>query len=329
MSKKKVLICDHFTQDVYLYLQQQPFLEVVRVESSSYIPLEQLITAHALIIRSRTKITEDLLSKARQLQVIITCTSGFDHIDLNATEKWGVTVMHTPRANVESAAQLTWGLVLSCVSNLPQAARMVKSGEWNRQLITGMELSGRTYGIIGLGRIGKRVAQLAQAFGMSVIAFDPYQDDESFDLLKIPRHSYEEVLRTADVVSFHVPKTQETDYMLTRPHFDYIQRGIILVNTSRGSVIREDDLIEALEAGWIRSVGLDVYEKEPLPRESKLLKFNNVILTPHIGANTEEAFNKASQYAAQKLVNFFIDGSTADTLPPRVSWYGATSLKGE
>ena len=329
MIKKKVLICDRFTQDVFLYLQQQPYLEVVRIESPHHIPQEHLVTAHALIIRSRTKVTEELLTKARQLQVIITATSGFDHIDLEATQKWGVTVMHTPRANIESAAQLTWGLVLSCANNLGPAHRMIKAGDWNRDLITGTELSGRTYGIVGLGRIGKRVAQIAQAFGMNVVAYDPYQDDESFDLLKVPRLSYEEVLKTSDIISFHVPKTPETEYMLKRSEFEYIHRGIILINTSRGSVIRELDLIEALEAGWIKAAGLDVFEKEPLQRESKLLKLNNVILTPHIGANTEEAFNKASQYAAQKLVQFFIDGSTADTLPPRAPWYGATPFKGD
>lgn len=327
--KKKVLITDRFAQDSFLYLQQQSHLEVVRADHPQHLPLEHLISAHALIIRSRTKIDEELLKKARQLQVIITCTSGFDHIDLDATEKWGVTVMHTPTANIQSAAQLTWGLVLSCVNNLHQAHKMVKAGDWNRDLITGIELSGRTYGIIGLGRIGTRVAEIAQAFNMNVVAYDPYAEDENFERLKIPRLSYEEVLKTSDIVSFHVPKTMETEHMLDRSQFEYIHRGIILVNTSRGSVINENDLCEALGKGWLRAVGLDVFEKEPLQRNSNLLTYPNVILTPHIGANTEDAFFKASQIAAHKLTGFFIDGSTSDTLPPRAPWYGATPFKGE
>jgi D-3-phosphoglycerate dehydrogenase len=314
---------------VYLYLQQQPHLEVIRTDSPMHLPLEHVVGAHAMLIRSRTRIDEALLQKARNLQVIITATSGFDHIDLAAAEKWGVTVMHTPNANIESAAQLTFALVLACSNNLLVAHKMVKAGDWNRDLLVGMELSSRTYGLVGLGRIGTRVAQLAQAFGMNVVAFDPYQDDEHFEKANVTRLSYEEVLKTADILSFHVPKTLETDNMLNRSHFEYLHRGIILINTSRGSVIHELDLADALERGWIRAVGLDVYEKEPLHRTSKLVTFPNVVLTPHIGANTEDAFYKASHMAAQKLMAFFMDGSTSDSLPPKVPWYGATPFKSE
>lgn len=327
--KKKILITDRFAQDSFLYLQQHSQFEVVRADNPQHLPLEHLVSAHALIIRSRTRINEELLKKAQQLQLIITCTSGFDHIDLDATQKWGVTVMHTPSANVDSAAQLTWGLVLNCVNNIQQGHKMVKVGDWNRDAITGIELSGRNYGIVGLGRIGTRVAEIAQAFGMNVVAFDPYQEDSVFEKLNIPRLSYEEVLKTADVVSFHVPKTLETEHMLNRSHFEYLHRGIVLINTSRGSVINENDLCEALGKGWLRAVGLDVFEKEPLQRNSNLLTYNNVTLTPHIGANTEDAFFKASQVAANKLMAFFVDGSTSDTLPPRAPWYGAAPFKGE
>lgn len=327
--KKKILIADRFAQDSFLYLQQNSQFEVLRTDHPQHLPLEHLVTAHGLIIRSRTQINEELLKKARQLQVIITCTSGFDHIDLEATQKWGVTVMHTPSANIESAAQLTWGLVLNCVNNIQQAHKMIKSGDWQRDQITGIELCGRTYGVVGLGRIGSRVAEIAQAFGMNVVAYDPYAEDNNFERLKIPRLSYEEVLKTADILSFHVPKTIETEHMLNRSHFEYLHRGAVLVNTSRGSVINENDLCEALSKGWLRAVGLDVFEKEPLNKNSNLLNYPNVVLTPHIGANTEDAFFKASQIAANKIMAFFIDGSTSDTLPPRVPWYGATGFKGE
>lgn len=321
---KKILIMDRFSQESFLFLKQQPGFEVVRAESPEKIPLEHLMTSHALIIRSKTRIDENLLKNSPKLQLIITATSGFDHIDLEATQKWGITVMHTPTANVESAAQLTWGLVLNCSSQIQAGHRGIKAGEWNRDTLVGLELSGRTFGIIGLGRIGTRVAQIAKAFGMNVVAFDPYQDDDCFERLRVERLSYEEVLKTSDVISFHVPKTLETDKMLTRSHFEYIHRGIILINTSRGSVISESDLCDALENDFLRAVGLDVFEKEPLSRTSKLLNYQQVLLTPHIGANTDEAFYKASNTAAEKLIRFFTDGSTSDTLPPRVPWYGAT-----
>lgn len=322
--KKNILITDRFSHEALLILQQSGLFDIHKSQSPSELSAEHLKTAHALLIRSRTKVDEKLLAAAPQLQLIITCTSGFDHIDLEATRKWGITVMHTPDAHIESACQLTWALVLSCCQQVQRAHKMVKSGLWDRNSIIGLELAHRNYGIVGLGRIGQRVAKIAQAFGMQVLAYDPYQDDELFTELKISRLSYEELLKTSDVVSFHVPKTLETQYMLKRSQFEYIHRGLILVNTSRGQVIHEADLCEALDHGWIKSAGLDVFEKEPLSRNSKLLQYEQVILTPHIGANTDEAFFKASSAAAEKCLRFFIDGSTLDTLPPKAAWYGAT-----
>jgi D-3-phosphoglycerate dehydrogenase len=322
--KKKILITERFAQDSLSYLlQQSPGFEILKSKTPGTIDPTPLATADALLIRSKTLITDMVFQQAKKLQLIITCTSGFDHIDLDAAAKWGVTVMHTPTSNIESTAQLTWSLVLACCSRILEGNKMVKAGLWDRNQLIGQELAGQNYGIIGLGRIGTRVAQMAQAFGMTVAAYDPYQEQEVFLKHNIARLSYEEILRTSDVISFHVPQTQETKYMLRRSHFEFIRRGTVLINTSRGLVIHEADLCEALEQGWIRSAGLDVFEKEPLPRTSKLLNFPQVILTPHIGANTEEAFHKASQSAAIKCVRFFADGTTSETLPPKAVWYGA------
>lgn len=322
-DKKNILITDRFSQEAQLTLESQPFLTVRR----SHVPHLKdvdLTGVNALIIRSRTQVDRDVLTRAKNLQVIVTATSGFDHIDLEACAEWGITVMFTPRANIESAAQLTWSLVLACANRVQQAHREIKAGSWAREMLVGTELNRKTYGIVGLGRIGSRVAEIAEAFGMNVIAFDPYQDDGVFREVGAERVAYEEILKQADVLSYHVPKTKETHYMLNRSHFEYIHRGGILVNTSRGTVIKEQDLCEALDNGWIGAVGLDVFEKEPLPRNSKLLNFPNVILTPHLGANTAEAFAKASEQAALKVIRFFVDASTEDTLPPKAAWYGAT-----
>lgn len=329
MQKKKILITDRFTSDAFYYLQRNPLFEVERLESPFHITPEKLLGVHGLIIRSRTKIDDKLLGHAKQLQVIVTATSGFDHIDLEATQKWGVSVMHTPEANRESAAQLTWALVLACANKVLDGHKQVKSGEWNRNHLNSYELAGRTYGIIGLGRIGSRVAEIANAFRMKVVAYDPYIEESVFNQYNVERLSYEEVLKVSDVLSFHVPKTLETDNMLNRSQFEYIHRGLILVNTSRGSVIHEDDLCLALENNWISGCGLDVFQKEPLPKSAKLLTYPQVILTPHVGANTDEAFQKASQLAALKVNKFFEDSSTSDALPPRVPWYGATPFKSE
>jgi D-3-phosphoglycerate dehydrogenase / 2-oxoglutarate reductase len=321
-AEKNVLITDRFSQEAFLTLSQQNYLKVKKTEHYD-ITFEDLSNVEALIIRSRTKITSELLQKTPKLQLIITATSGFDHIDLNACAEWGITVMFTPEANRESAAQLTWSLLLNCAQKVLTAHKSVKAGEWRRDALTGTELYKKTYGVVGLGRIGSRVAEIAQVFGLNVIAYDPFIEEKVFRQNQVERVSFEELLKSSDVISFHVPATVETHHMLTRSQFENINRGVILINTSRGSVISEQDLCEALEKNWVGAVGLDVYEKEPLPRNSKLMQFENVVLTPHIGANTQEAFQKASEQAALKLIQFFIDGSTSDTLPPKAAWYGA------
>lgn len=320
---KKILITDRFAQDSFLYLQAQPHFEVLQSEHPQNLPLHHLIDCHALIIRSRTRIESELLKKAKNLQVIITATSGFDHIDLEATSHWGITVMHTPNANIECAAQLTWALILACSHQLQPAMKMTQSGHWQREKIIGLELFQKTLGIVGLGRIGGRVAQIAQAFQMNVIAYDPYIEDSQFKKFNVQKSSYHQVLQTSDVICFHVPKTQETELMLQKPQLDFMKPTAILVNTSRGSLLNENDLIQHIQQEKIRAVGLDVFQIEPLPEQSELLQFKNVMTTPHIGANSEDAFYKASQIAAYKLVSFFLDGSTSDTLPPRAAWYGA------
>ena len=322
LSRKNILITDRFAQEALLTLEQQSFLQVSR--SANYdLEFENLENTHALIIRSRTKITDKILSRAKKLQLIITATSGFDHIDLEAAKKWGITVMYTPEANKHSAAQLTWSLILACSNKILEAHRSTKSGEWNRDLLVGLELEKKTIGIVGLGRIGKRVSEIAHSFDMDVIAYDPYIEEKDFTQAGAERVAFEELLKRSDILTFHVPATAETKRMLHRSHYEYINRGIIIINTSRGNVLDENDLCDTLEKGWIGAVGLDVYEKEPLSRNSKLLQMNNCILTPHIGANTTEAFQKASEQAALKTIQFFIDGSTSDTLPPKSGWYGA------
>ncbi len=321
-AKKNILITDRFSQESLLTLQAQPFLNV-RQASQPSLDSENLEGIHGLLIRSRTLIDESVFRRAKDLQVIITATSGFDHIDLKAAKKWGIAVMFTPDANIESAAQHTWALVLAGTNQILQAHRSTKAGTWREALPAGMELDRKTYGIIGLGRIGSRVAEIANAFGMKVIAYDPYCDEQQFKTAEAERVSFEEVLKRSDVLSIHVPATAETQGMIHRSNLDFINRGILIVNTSRGSVIVEADLCDALAENRVAYAGIDVYEKEPLSRNSRLLTLSNVVLTPHIGAHTNEAFQKASELSSLKLLRFFMDGSTSDTLPPKAAWYGA------
>ncbi len=318
-KKKKILICDRFAIQALIPLKTNPNYEVVTVISPLQISHE-LSSAHALIIRSKNKITAEFLADAKNLEVIVTCTSGYDHIDLVATKKRNICVMYTPEANLIAAAEMTWALLLSCTRHVIPAHRDVKSGKWQREPYAGTELSGKTLGVVGLGRVGSHVAKIASSFNMTVLAFDPYQDDPAFEKANAERCSYEELLKQCDVLTFHVPATTETKHMLNRTHYEFLSPHVLVINTSRGSVIHENDLVEALNDKKIRAAGLDVFEKEPLGHESKLMKCANVVFTPHLGGYTVEAFQKASAQAATQLDNYFNLKKIQNGLPLNNLW---------
>lgn len=315
-----VLITDRFDIDALAALKSQPRI-ATKISAQPLPTAQELESCDALIIRSRTKIDRALIAQAPRLKLIVSATSGFDHIDLTATRATNLAVMHTPEANAASACELTFGLLLACARKLVDAHRAVKTGDWRRDALLGTQLQGKTLGIVGLGRIGTRIARIAEAFGMKSIAFDPFLESEDFTARGASRVSLEELLRLADVVTFHVPKTTETNGMLTANHLESMNRHAILINASRGSVVTERDLIRALEENWIAALGLDVFEREPLPRDSKLISFPNVVLSPHLGATTREAFAGASREAAEKVIAFAATGAVSDPLPPLAPWF--------
>jgi D-3-phosphoglycerate dehydrogenase len=312
--KKNILICERFALEALVALKNNKNFNVENYTE------ENSATANALIIRSKFKITDEILKKSPNLKLIVTCTSGFDHIDLKATSNNKITVMFTPDANVTSAAELTWTLLMAANRKVAAANKDLKSGLWNRDNHLSTELAHKTLGIVGLGRIGSKVAKFAKAFSMDVIAFDPYVEPAAFEKIDAERVSYEEILKRSDFLSFHVPATKETNNMFNRSHYEYTSPELILINTSRGSVVVEDDLALALNENKIRFAALDVFQKEPLSKESKLLKCQNILLTPHLGAYTEEAFLKASQEAASLVTNFFENNKTRNTLPLINDW---------
>jgi D-3-phosphoglycerate dehydrogenase len=215
---------------------------------------------------------------------------------------------------------------MACTRHIVSANKELKTAKWNRDPFISFELENKTLGIVGLGRIGQKVNRLAQAFNMHVVAFDPYQDISVFEKNQVTRVSFDELLMQSDIVTFHVPATFETHQMMNRAHFENVHEDLILINTSRGSVINEDDLADALLEKKLKCAGLDVFQKEPLSRDSKLMKCSNVIMTPHLGAYTEEAFLKASQQAAKQVLQFFENKITENTLPLKNEW-GSLSFK--
>ncbi len=318
MSKPTVLITDKFTLRAQTLLEASCSIVKSQTPSCAHEDLSQV---EALVIRSRTKIDKNLLARAPKLKFIVTATSGFDHIDLIATETRGIKVAFSPEANAASAAELTWALVLACARQTVDGHTAVKNETWNTHLRDGIQLCGHTYGVIGLGRIGTRVARIAQAFGMSVVGYDPYADESAFAVAQ--RVGLEELLKMSDVVSLHVPYTRETRKMINRSTLEYTQRDAILVNTSRGEILDEQELYEALKKGWLKGVGLDVFVKEPLPSDSNLLKNDRVVFSPHVGARTEDAYANASLEAAKQVLEFFTTGNVTHPLPPKALWYAS------
>ncbi|MEK6628981.1 MAG: NAD(P)-dependent oxidoreductase [Bdellovibrionota bacterium] len=315
LTKKNILICERFAFEAEIALKQNKNFNVQNYSE------EKLATATALIIRSKFLITPELLDKAPNLELIVTCTSGFDHINLIETQKRKICVMFTPDANATAASELTWTLLMTSNRQTLAAHQELKSGDWNREAyFMSPELTNKTIGIIGLGRIGSLVAKYAKAFNMNVLAFDPYVAASAFTDTQATRASYEEVLKQADFLSFHVPFTNETKNMFNRSHLEFVNPDLILINTSRGGVVNEDDLIQALNDKKIKFAALDVFSKEPLTKESKLLKCKNIILTPHLGAYTEEAFLKASLEANKRVSEFFENNKTLNTLPIQNDW---------
>ncbi len=318
-SLKKILICDRFAFEAMIHLKKNSAFEIIQA-STSELQLAHIADADGILIRSKLKIDAAFLNHAKKLKVIVTCTSGFDHINLSEAQKRNITVMFTPEANQIAAAEHTWALILASARFIPQAHKELKAKNWNRDSFLGFELHGKMLGVVGLGRIGARVAKIANAFGMKVFAFDPYCDDAAFAESNAERCSYDELLKQVDVVSFHVPGTKETKHMLNRLSFEMLNPSAVVINTSRGSVVHEDDLAEALQSGKIKSAALDVFEKEPLDKNSKLLKCSNIIFTPHLGAYTEEAFLKASMQGALQIENYFMSHKIENALPLVNSW---------
>lgn len=313
--ERKILITDRFHSDSLKWLKQQKHIQVEHAYESDVERLPELESYHGFITRSKTLIHRKLLKKAKALQVVVTATSGHDHIDLAACKEWGITVMHTPMANQISAAEHTWALYMASSKNIFAGQKQCDDGAWDRNKILSRELHRKKYGIVGLGRIGRRVARYARAFNLDVGSYDPYRDDDYFSKRKVHRfETLGELLRWCDVVSFHVPKNIETHHMLSQKYKEDLRSHVIIINTSRGDVIDSSFLLKFLQRNPKAKAALDVFEEEPLPRKSYLLHNPQIICSPHVGANTEEAFFKASQMAAQKIVRYFYDGSTTDTL---------------
>jgi len=286
----KILVSDALSDEGIKILKDVKEFEIdIKTDLKPEILKEIIKNYDALIVRSATKVTKEIIDAALQLKVIGRAGVGLDNVDLAAATQKGIIVMNTPAGNTVSTAELTVSMILALSRNIPQANSSTKKGEWKRSKFMGVELYNKTLGIVGLGRIGTEVAKRALSFGMKILAFDPFLSREVAEKLGIEVAELKDVLSRADFITVHTPLTNDTKHMISTKEFAMMKNGVRMINCARGGIIDETALIAALKEGKVAGAAMDVFEKEPVSPESEFLKIENVIITPHLGASTEEA----------------------------------------
>ncbi|PLX71224.1 MAG: phosphoglycerate dehydrogenase [Denitrovibrio sp.] len=304
MPKYKVLITDHISQDGVDILKSDKDIEVDIKAGIKNADLKKIISGYdAIITRSGTTVTPELIEKPGKLKIIGRAGVGLDNVDIEAASMKGIIVMNAPTGNTLAACELTMAMMLSVVRKVPAANQSTKSGAWDRKKFMGIQLYRKTLAVIGLGRIGGNVAKRCKAFDMKVVAYDPYIKRSRAEALGVELcNTLEDALAQADVVTFHTPLTDETKNMITKKHIDKMKDGVVIINCARGGIINELDLVDACKSGKVWGAGLDVFEEEP-PVNHPFFDVENIYLTPHIGANTAEGQYGVAVIIAEQVVN--------------------------
>jgi len=289
----KILICDKIAGEGIKLLEAKG-CEVTKAWDMPKDELPKIVGEYdALIVRSATKVKGDLIANAKNLKVIGRAGVGLDNIDLEKAKEMGITVVNTPHASATSVAELAIGHLLALARGIVKGTVTLREGKWTKKELKGVEVYGKTLGLIGYGNIGKIVEKLALALGMKVIVVD----DQAYDRVV----SLEEMLPKADFISIHVPLTPQTRHMLSTREFNMMKEGVMIIDCSRGGVVDQEALYEALVSGKVKAAALDVFEEEP-PGKHKLLALENVHATPHIGAQTKEAQLRAGVQVAESVI---------------------------
>ena len=315
MGSYKILVADSVSQEGIDELKKHPEFDVVVNTKHTKEELMVLIPQfHGILVRSATKLPADVLQVAKNLKAIARAGTGVDNIDTKEAAKLGIAVMNTPTGNSVAVAELTLGYMLDFARHISVARQSMIEGRWDKKKYKGTELSGKTLGILGLGRIGGLVAERAKVFGMEIIAFDKYITKEratefGADLLE----NFESFLKKSDYISMHLPLTPETKNMFDTPQFEILKPTCCLINISRGGIVNEDTLVTALKEGKIGGACIDVYSKEPAtPDDFEFIGLPNCITTPHLGASTVEAGIKVGTVAADHIAQVLLEKKYPD-----------------
>jgi D-3-phosphoglycerate dehydrogenase len=307
----KVLIADSISQRGVEELSRDGAIEVVVKTGLSESQLVDFVPVFAaLIVRSQTKVTAKILDAAKKLRVVGRAGVGVDNVDVETATRRGVVVLNAPGANTISTAEHTFSLLLSLARNIARADATLKDGIWDRKNLEGVELYNKTLGIIGMGRIGSELSRRAIAFGMRVVAFDPYLSASRARSLQVELvEDLDELLPVADFISLHTPLTTETHHILNAERLAKTKRGVRVINCARGGLIDESALADAISKGHVAGAALDVFETEPLPADSPLREMSKLVLTPHLGASTAEAQESVGIEIAQSIRAALLEGT--------------------
>ena len=285
----KVLVSDKLAPEGLVILKKEKKIQTDVKTGLSPEELKKVICDYdGLIVRSGTKVTKEIIAAAKKLKIIGRAGVGLDNIDVEAASRKGIVVMNTPGGNTISTTEHTMSMILALSRNIPRAYLSLREQRWERKKFMGTEIYGKTLGIIGLGRIGTELAKRAMSFGMKLLAFDPYLSVEKVKTLTIESVNLKQLFKRSDYISVHTPLTKETKHLISDKEIALMKKGVRIINCARGGIVDEKALIKGLKSGKIAGCALDVFEKEP-PLGNPLLKLDNVVATPHLGASTQEA----------------------------------------
>jgi D-3-phosphoglycerate dehydrogenase / 2-oxoglutarate reductase len=292
----------------------------VRITASGQMKRDELLAAvadaDALVIRSASKIDKEVLDAAPNLKVIARAGVGVDNVDLDEATRRGIPVMNTPDGNTISTAEMAFGLMLALCRSIPQAHATLAAGKWDRKSFSGVELRGKTLGVVGFGRIGRALAKRAQAFDMDILAFDPYIGADVAADLGAELVSLDELYQRSDFISLHTALTDDTRGMLNAAAFAKMKQGVRIINAARGALIVDADLAAAITSKQVAGAALDVFEPEPPAADNPLINLNGVIHTPHLAASTEDAQIVVAVDAAQLVVDALLKGDFKNVVNP-------------
>jgi D-3-phosphoglycerate dehydrogenase / 2-oxoglutarate reductase len=306
----RILVCDGLEKTGIDKLRSASGVTVDEQPSLNAEELARIIGGYeALIVRSKSRVTADLLDQAANLRVVGRAGTGVDNIDVGAATQRGIIVMNAAAGNTVTTAEHTMAMLLALARRIPQAVESTRAGRWEKTKFLGVELMGKTLGIIGLGRIGTAVAERARAFGMSVLAYDPYFTKEAAYELGIEMIALDELISRADFITLHTPLTDETRYLIDSAAIDRMKSGVRLINCARGGLIDEIALADGIRSGKVAGAALDVFEQEPTPADNSLLALEEVITTPHLGASTAEAQLGVATMIAEQVLDYLKHGT--------------------